>query len=47
MRNPKNNRSGTSRTSRSAKPALSPYFVDEIALTRSDILMARAEDGLA
>jgi hypothetical protein len=47
MRNPNSSRPETLRTTRSAKPALSPYFVEEIALTRSDILLARADDFLA
>ena len=29
---------------RSAKPALSPYFVEEVAMTRSEILRVRDAD---
>jgi hypothetical protein len=32
------------RTNRSLKPSLSPYFVDDIALTLADVLRARAAD---
>ena len=32
-----------SRTTRSARPALSPYFVEEVAMTRSDVLRARGD----
>jgi hypothetical protein len=34
-----------SRTTRSAKPGLDPYFVEDVGMTRSEILQARNEDA--
>ncbi len=33
-----------SRTSRSSNPALSPYVIDEFAMTMSDVIRARSTD---
>ena len=44
MRHPTTKKMQKSQTSRSSKPALSPYFVDEFAMTMSDVIRARSID---
>ena len=43
VHNPTNSHLAHPRSARSAKPALSPYFLDEVAMTRSEVLLARYE----
>ncbi len=45
MKQPATRLSEQSRATRSARPALDPYFVEDIAMTRSEILRARNEDA--
>lgn len=44
MRNPTTQKAQKPKTARSPRPALSPYFVDEVAMTRSDVLRFRSID---
>ena len=44
MRQPTHRGSQSPRTVRSAKLSLSPYLLDDVAFTRSDILAARSGD---
>lgn len=43
MPDPTLRRSNQPNGSRSAKPALSPYLLEDVAMTRSDVLRARGE----
>ncbi len=45
MKEPATHLSEESRATKSAKPALDPYFVEDVAMTRSEILRARDEDA--
>jgi hypothetical protein len=45
VQDPTNRRSEHSRITGSARPSLSPYFVEDVAMTRSDVLRARNDDG--
>lgn len=47
MADPSVRRSQEPKSSKSAKAALNPYLVEEIAMTRSDVLRARSEIGSA
>lgn len=44
MRNPNTQKTQKPKTARSLRRALSPYFVDEFAMTMSDVLRARSID---
>jgi hypothetical protein len=47
MADPSVRRAQEPKSSRSAKAAINPYLVEEIAMTRSDVLRARNEIGSA
>ncbi len=45
MKEPATRVSEQATATRSAKPALDPYFDEDVAMTRSEILQARNEDA--